>query len=94
MAPMGAMIAYACLMLGGFSRFGLWRQIGLAVALLIVAQMTNTAASGAAMRSDQAWPLIYLTPLAGMGLAVGLMAYAQTPRRRPRAQANPPGNPA
>ncbi|MES2144810.1 MAG: LPS export ABC transporter permease LptF [Pseudomonadota bacterium] len=83
LAPMGAALAFACLMLGGFSRFGLWRQIAVAVGLLILAQMANTAATSAAMRSDQAWPLVYATPVLGLLIAFALMVYAQMPRRRP-----------
>ncbi len=84
LAPMGAAIAFACLMLGSFSRFGLWRQIAVAVVVLIAAQMANTAATAAAMRSDQSWPLVYVAPVVGMLLALVLMFYAQMPRRRPR----------
>jgi lipopolysaccharide export system permease protein len=84
LAPMGAALAFACLMLGGFSRFGLWRQIAVAVGLLILAQMANTAATSAAMRSENAWPLVYVTPVIGFLIALALMAYAQMPRRRGR----------
>ncbi len=84
LAPMGAALAYACLMLGGFSRFGLWRQIAVAVGLLILAQMANTAATSAAMRSETAWALVYATPVIGFLIALALMAYAQMPRRRGR----------
>jgi lipopolysaccharide export system permease protein len=84
LAPMGAALAFACLMLGGFSRFGLWRQIAVAVGLLILAQMANTAATSAAMRSENAWPLVYATPVIGLLVAFALMAYAQMPRRRGR----------
>lgn len=91
LATMSAALGYACLMLGGFSRFGLWRQIGLAVVLLIVAQTANTAATAAAMRSDFAWPLVYLVPGVGLLVAFGLMYHAQQPRRlsRPRHTAEP-----
>jgi lipopolysaccharide export system permease protein len=81
------------MMLGGFSRFGLWRQIGVAVVLLIAMQMANTAATAAAIQRDGAWPLVYGAPLTGIAIAVGLMAYAQIPRRRSR-QASAPGQAA
>jgi lipopolysaccharide export system permease protein len=84
LAPMGAALAFACLMLGGFSRFGLWRQIAVAVGLLILAQMANTAATSAAMRNEQAWPLVYVTPVVGFLIALALMYFAQLPRRRGR----------
>jgi lipopolysaccharide export system permease protein len=84
LATMSALLGFSCLMLGAFSRFGLWRQIAVAVVLLISMQMANTAATAAAIQSDQAWPLVYAAPLSGILIALGLMVYAQQPRRRSR----------
>lgn len=81
LATMSAALGFACMMLGGFSRFGLWRQIGAAVVLLIVAQTISTAATAAAMRSEYSWPLVYVAPFGGLLVAFGLMYYAQQPRR-------------
>ncbi len=74
------MIGFAALLLGGFSRFGLWRQIGIAVGLLIVVQMINTQGSAMALRSAAHWPAEYLAPLSGIGIAVALLWYSQRPR--------------
>ncbi len=79
------LIGFAALMLGGFSRFGMLRQIALAVGLLIMMQTISTAASGAALKDARAWPLVYLAPLLGLITAFALLWYAQQPRRRPRA---------
>ena len=86
LATMSAALGFACMMLGGFSRFGLWRQIGAAVVLLILAQTTSTAATAAAMRSEYSWPLVYVAPVGGLLVAIGLMYYAQRPRRLGRRQ--------
>jgi lipopolysaccharide export system permease protein len=85
LAVAAPLIGFAALMLGGFSRFGLWRQMGAAVLLLIAMQMVNTWASGVAMKDVAAWPLTYLAPVAGAVVAVGLLAYAQRPRHRREA---------
>ena len=75
------LLGFAALMLGGFSRFGLWRQMALAVGLLIVVQIVNTWADGVAMQDASAWPLVYLAPVGGIMAAVGLLWLAQRPRR-------------
>lgn len=85
LAVAAPLIGIAALLLGGFSRFGLWRQTGLAVVLLILMQMVNTWAGGVAMQSARAWPLTYLAPVSGMGVGVFLLWLAQQPRRRREA---------
>ncbi len=78
------LVGFAALMLGGFSRFGLWRQIGFAVLLIIGLQLVNTAASGVVLRNAGAWPVMYAAPLAGGVVAYALLWLSQQPRRRPR----------
>lgn len=82
LAPATAMIGFASLLLGAFSRFGLWRQILGAIVLLIVIQMFNNAGTSAAQRSEYAWPLVYLAPVLGLVGSAGLLWLAQRPRRR------------
>jgi lipopolysaccharide export system permease protein len=81
LAPAAALIGFAALMLGAFSRFGLWRQILFAIVLLIVVQMANNAATGALLRDRGLWPLAYLAPLAGFGAGLVLLWLAERPRR-------------
>ena len=81
------LIGFAALMLGSFSRFGLWRQMALAVGLLIGMQLAWTWGGSVAMASVGAWPAVYLGPVLGALVAVGLLWQAQRPRRRPRAVA-------
>ena len=76
------LVGFAALMLGGFSRFGLMPQIVLGVGCLILLQTISTMAAGAALTDDMAWPLVYLAPLVGVGIAVVLLWLAQRPRRR------------
>jgi lipopolysaccharide export system permease protein len=78
-----ALIGFASLLLGGFSRFGLWRQIIFAVVMLILVQMLNTAAASAALRSDGRWGLAYVAPVFGIALGVFLLWYSQRPRKVP-----------
>ncbi len=81
LAPAAALIGFATLMLGAFSRFGLWRQMVGAVLLLIVVQMLNNAALGATLRDARAWPLAYAAPLVGLGIGLALLWLSERPRR-------------
>jgi lipopolysaccharide export system permease protein len=81
LAVAAPLLGFAALMLGSFSRFGLWRQMGVAVGLLIAVQMVWTWSGGVALRTAGAWPLLYLAPIMGIGLAAALLALAQRPRR-------------
>ena len=80
------LVGFAALMLGSFSRFGLWRQMALAVVLLIGVQLVWTWSGGVALASASAWPVMYLGPLAGIVVGIALLWYSQRPRRR-RGQA-------
>jgi lipopolysaccharide export system permease protein len=82
LAVAAPLLGFAALMLGTFSRFGLWRQMALAVGLLIGVQLVWTWGSSVAVASAQAWPAIYLGPLAGIVVAAGLLWLAQRPKYR------------
>lgn len=88
-----ALIGFAALMIGGFSRFGVWRQVILAIALLIVIQILENAALSAADRLDAVWP-IYLPPVIGIVLAYALLWMSERPglMRRMRRRAPPAGH--
>jgi len=77
------------MMQGGFSRFGLWRQIALGVGLVIAVQFLSNGVARIAMADEAAWPLVYLPHSAGIALAFLLLTLAARPRRLRRA--GPPG---
>lgn len=76
--------AFAAMIGGGFSRFGLWRQIALACGLFILLYFLSNLADKAAARGDGAPLLAYFPALAGLGLAVVLLAFDMRTRRMPR----------
>jgi lipopolysaccharide export system permease protein len=76
------LLGFAALMLGSFSRFGLWRQMGVAIGLLIAVQLVWTWGGSIALQSATAWPVVYLAPLLGIAVACLLLAWSQAPRRR------------
>ncbi len=73
LAVAGALIGFSCLLLGAFSRFGVWRQILLAIFLLICLQMIDNAMADVARRSQDAWPYVYVAPVAGTCVAMVLL---------------------
>ncbi len=75
-----ALIGFSTLMLGGFSRFGVWRQILLAFVLLIVLEVLRGAVSGPVLANPELWPLIYLPTVAGLAVALLFLHSAGRPR--------------
>lgn len=80
-----AMVGYAVLVAGGFSRLGLWREVSLAVALIAVIQGLANALARPAMRDETLAFLGLIPPLLAMTAALGLIAFAS----RIRAGARP-----
>ena len=81
-----ALIGFAALLLGGFSRFGLWRQMVAATVLLIGVQLLVNAVAGAVRQTPGLWPAVYLPAALGLVTAAALLVLAGRTRRvRPRA---------
>lgn len=76
-----SLLGAAILMLGGYSRFGLWRQIAGAVLGLIVVQFALNATASASRAMPEAWWLNYLPALAGLGTAAAILWLAGRPRK-------------
>ncbi|WP_116131937.1 LPS export ABC transporter permease LptF [Tropicimonas sp. IMCC34043] len=87
-----ALLGFSTLMLGGYSRFGVWWQIALAIALIISLQAIENVTADIARRDTSLWPLVYVPTLLGFGVIAGLLSAAGRPsifsrRRRQRAAA-------
>lgn len=80
-AAIFAVIGFSALLTGSFSRFGVWRQIAVAVVLLIGVQMLSNVGASAAQGDAALWPLVYLPVAVGAALVVGLLWLAARPRR-------------
>ncbi|PKP73224.1 MAG: LPS export ABC transporter permease LptF [Alphaproteobacteria bacterium HGW-Alphaproteobacteria-6] len=83
LALAAALIGFAALLIGGFSRFGRWPQIGAAVAALIGLHLVTNLATRVALRDAGLWPVVHLPVLAGLALAALLLALAARRRRVP-----------
>lgn len=87
-----SLMGFAALMLGGFSRFGIWPQIALAVVLIILLQGIENATAEMARRDTALWPLVYLPSLLGVLATAIMVTLAGRPtffRRVKRAEAAP-----
>jgi lipopolysaccharide export system permease protein len=84
MATSAALIGFASLLLGSFSRFGMWRQILLAISFLLVVQAVASVGTTMATKSAMGWLWAYAAPLVGFGLAGGLLYWSQRPKRQPK----------
>ena len=67
------LMAVGFLMLGGYSRLGLWRQILGAVIAAVVLRMLANVAETTARDDAELWWLAYLSPLATLALGAGLI---------------------
>ena len=63
-----ALIGFSTLLLGGYSRFGVWRQVGLALGVLIALEMLRGAVIKSLDGNIDLWPLLYAP--AALGIAI------------------------
>ncbi|SLN11134.1 putative permease YjgP/YjgQ family protein [Pseudoruegeria aquimaris] len=70
---------FACLLVGGYSRFGIWKQIVGAVVLLVVLKTIDNAMADIARRAPEAWPVMYVAPLVGLGATYLLLWISTKP---------------
>lgn len=78
-----ALLGYACLLLGGFSRFGHWRQIGTGALLLVLLQLLIDWCAGIGESGPGLWPLAYLPAVVGFAVAAAMLIRAGRARRLP-----------
>ena len=76
-----ALIGFATLLVGGFSRFGVWRQIVGALLLLVVVKAVEGAVTDPVRRNPDWWPLVYVPALVGFAMAGAILAWVARPRR-------------
>lgn len=71
MCIVAALIGFATLLLGSFSRFGVWWQILMAFVLLVGIKLIEGSITGVVISRPATWPLMYLP--AGMGFLTTLV---------------------
>ena len=87
-----ALVGFATLMVGGFSRFGVWREIVIAFGLLIVIDGLRGVLVDPVRDDADMWPLMYVPSVLGAALVVVMLFQAANPnwlRRLRRREARP-----
>ncbi len=83
-----ALLGFATLLIGGFSRFGVWRQVVGALFLIIFVKMIETLVAGTTRDTAALWPLIYLPTCVGLAMVWFMLFWSGRPylfRRRPQS---------
>ena len=79
LGTVAALLGFAALMVGGFSRFGLWRQVVFAVFLIIVIKAVEAAGINAARANPSLWTASYLPSVVGFVIIWMLLYIADRP---------------
>ena len=79
-----ALVGFAALLQGNYSRTGLWWQIGLAVGLLVAVQGVTTLAAARGGKMPMGFLLAYAAPVLGIAISLALLWWASRSRRGPR----------
>lgn len=78
-----SLIGFSTLIVGGFSRFGVWQNIVYAFAILITLEALKNGVTDPVRRDADMWPLMYAPSLVG-GLLIVAMLYSRTRSGRAR----------
>jgi lipopolysaccharide export system permease protein len=73
------LIGFSALVAGGFSRFGLWRNILLAVLLIVALKALETVGASVAQQTPALWPFMYLAGIGGILSSMVLLYISQRP---------------
>ena len=79
LAVIGALLGFSALIVGGFSRFGVWRQIVFAIFLIILIKATETAGLNIARKDPTMWFASYFSTILGLAIVCALLTWASHP---------------
>lgn len=77
-----ALLGFSTLMLGGFSRFGIWRQILFAFVILVALELMRGMVNDPVIDDPALWPLIYLPAATGVVISALFLYLAAYPLPR------------
>jgi lipopolysaccharide export system permease protein len=82
---LAALIGYASLMIGGYSRLGVTRQIIFAVFLIVIIEFSKGMVTEPVRDNAMLWPLMYAPVALGAAIVIALLAQSARNFRKPRA---------
>lgn len=68
-----AMIGFTTLLVGGYSRFGVWREIVIAFGLLLLIDGVRSTLKNPVEDDARLWPILYLPVIVGALLSAGML---------------------
>lgn len=74
-----ALVGFSAILMGGFSRFSLWKQITVALLVMLVLKTLDNLLNDVARKDDLLWPLIYVSSLVGFAIAFAMLWYSTRP---------------
>jgi lipopolysaccharide export system permease protein len=86
LALAASLLGFATLLVGGFSRFGVWKQVLAAIFIMILVKGIETIITGILRDQPGLWPLSYIPLVVGLFIVWFLLFFASRPglfRRRP-----------
>lgn len=75
-----ALIGFSTLLIGGYSRFGVWREVALAFGLLVLIDGIRSTLQSPVREDPTLWPLLYLPALCSAILVTLILWIAARPR--------------
>ncbi len=79
MCIVAALVGFCTLLVGGYSRFGVWRQVLTAFGLLVTIKIVESAVVAPVLVNAALWPLLYLPILVGGAVSMGMLGLAVYP---------------
>ncbi|MEQ8902303.1 MAG: LPS export ABC transporter permease LptF [Roseovarius sp.] len=79
MCIVAALVGFCTLLVGGYSRFGVWRQVLTAFGLLVTIKIVESAVVAPVLVNAALWPLLYLPILLGGAVSMGMLGLAVYP---------------
>ena len=74
-----AMVGFSVLMMGGFSRFGLWPQVVVAFVILIALEGLRGSVGAVVLQNPSIWWALYMPSVLGIGLSLVFLRFAGRP---------------
>ena len=75
-----ALIGFATLLIGGYSRFGVWREVGIAFAILVAIDGARSTLQPLVRADASLWPMLYVPTVFSFLLVIWMLWYAAKPR--------------
>lgn len=79
MCIVSALIGFATLLLGSFSRFGVWWQILMAFTILVIIKLFESSVTSMAITEPATWPFMYVPSAVGFLVTLILLYFASRP---------------